>query len=1046
MNKSQCILLACIGALAPLHASQTIYLGGQTQPEDGLTLDANASYVNEDGSPATVADWTQADVVIDAEKSGPVNTIKAPQELFKVNSLTIAGNWNTQENPQLYWRPIELTETSPRGRIETVGNFNIYSAIAWDYVIAENKYSHLNLDLTVGGDLNISVPKNGATYVNEKGETVSATSDVILRYGGNYHIKGDLNFTDSYATLCFAELQSLKIDGDLNASNLGGQVGEENFSKIDLWLTRNVEIGGNLLMSHTRTFEAAGYAEETSEGSGVYNRMSDITVGGYISFGEGWADMNMNGLRKFEVGKNLAPGSDAVKVANGGFYAYDADLVEIHGNMSANNIWTGFGGSKVVKIHGDLSLTDAWVNNADIKESLTVDGNLVYDAKNSTGKIFKMFKVGMTENSDFKGGITVGGDFQILNMPDREGDESNLVLFSSGYLHVGGDFKVDNVQAIYADYIGRYRVDGAYKVNDGIDVKGAMTISNVRTEANFEYSGFLKAASLRLENIDTAKFAMIDSIKIDGDFSVTNVKSFTIADIGRLKNEKDEWLGYTDAAKNGLEVGGSMTFTGVGDAGRGGSLAGWNSSFIKVGKDLSFININDHANFSGIGSAGDYGGGGVDVGGNLLFDNRGSGSYDLNMNNNKYISVKGNADVYNGNLCIYDTKTVEIGKDLNVHSGNAYADRTEYFSVMGSLSTEGVFENRDAGYAHIGGDLNIGASGYARFGNFHGKDGGAQSAENAGLEIGGRINMSEGGKIGTWFSSNAGTAPTDAKELFVSASGINGKGYILLEDGLNKSTDTAYSVTYVLNGASNSGFEGGVYMYMSNGKLVSDSSFDNMRLNIIKNGNGIQKFIMNDSASSWHGTVTVNQGLFELYTAGGNKVDIILNDNSRLAVSYAYDGAHNPDAYMGEINANDIYINGKSSIAFDVSRYDSGDGTLMYENDMIYAKSISGDGALDLIIDLSLIDEGTAVSLTELDSLNIFRIDADNSYDWDGKAKVIVMYKGADISESFTIKNVRYDGGSVYVDLNGTVVPEPAEIAAMLGIASLFFAAWRRRK
>ena len=1044
MNKSQYILLACLGAFAPLHASQTVYLGNQSQPEDGLTLDANAAYVNEDGTPADVTDWTQADVIIDAEKSGPVNTIKAPQELFKVNSLTIAGNWNTQENPQLYWRPIELTETSPRGRIETVGNFNIYSAIAWDYAIAENKNSHLNLDLTVGGDLNISVPKNDATYVNEKGETVSASSDVMLRYGGNYHIKGDLNFTDSYANLCIAELQSLKIDGDLNASNLGGQVGEENFSKIDLWLTRNVEIGGNLLISHTRTFEATGYAEETSEGSGEYNRMSDITVGGYISFGEGWTDMNMNSLRKFEVGKNLAPGSDAVKVANGGFYAHDADLVEIHGNMSANNIWTGFGGSKVVKIHGDLSLTDAWVNNANIKESLTVDGNLVYDAKNHTGRIFNMSTVGMTENSDFKGGITVGGDFQILNMPDREGDVNNLVLFSSGYLHVGGDFKVDNVQGIYADYLGRYRVAGAYKVNGGIDVKGAMTISNVRTDANFENSGFLKAASLRLENIDTAKFSVIDSIKIDGDFSVTDVKYFTINDIGRLRDENDQWLGYTDAAKNGIEVGGSMTFTGVGDAGRENSLSGWNSSFIKVGKDLSFVNINAHANFSGIGSQGDYGGGGVDVGGNLLLDNRSSGFYDLDMNNSKYISVKGNADVYNGSLRIYDTKTVEIGKDLNVHSGNAFADRTEYFSVMGRLSTEGIFENRDAGYTHIGGDLNIGASGYARFGNFHGKDGGAQSAENAGLEIGGRINISEGGKIGTWFSTNAGTAPTDAKELFVSASGINGKGYILLEDGLNKSTDTAYSVTYVLNGASNSGFEGGIHLYKAY-QRVNDTAFDNMRLNIIKNGNGIQKFIMNDSDSNWHGTVTVNQGLFELYTAGSNKVDIILNENSRLAVSYAYDGAHNPDANMGEINANDIYINGKSSIAFDVSRYDNGDGTFMYVNDMIYANEVSGDGALDLIIDLSLIDEGTAVSLTGLDSLNIFRVATDNAYDWDGKAKVIVMYKGADISESFTIKNIWSDSNSVYAELTG-VVPEPAEVAAILGIASLFLAAARRRK
>ena len=278
--------------------------------------------------------------------------------------------------------------------------------------------------------------------------------------------------------------------------------------------------------------------------------------------------------------------------------------------------------------------------------------------------------------------------------------------------------------------------------------------------------------------------------------------------------------------------------------------------------------------------------------------------------------------------------------------------------------------------------------------------------------------------------------------------GIDGTGsiYVTNESGLAAED---YSLTYILDCAGNSSFTGGVFQYKSGAEsssptLADRENWDKMKLNIIKNGTGSQKFIASDS--NWHGTVTVNQGLFELYTAGGNKVDIILNENSRLAVSYAYDGAYNPDAYMGEINANDIYINGKSSIAFDVSRYDSGDGTLMYENDMIYAKSISGDGALDLIIDLSLIDEGTAVSLTELDSLNIFRVATDNAYDWDGKAKVIVMYKGADISESFTIKDVRYDGGSVYVDLNGTVVPEPAEIAAMLGIASLFFAAWRRRK
>lgn len=81
------------------------------------------------------------------------------------------------------------------------------------------------------------------------------------------------------------------------------------------------------------------------------------------------------------------------------------------------------------------------------------------------------------------------------------------------------------------------------------------------------------------------------------------------------------------------------------------------------------------------------------------------------------------------------------------------------------------------------------------------------------------------------------------------------------------------------------------------GQRVNDTAFDNMRLNIIKNGAGSQKFIASDS--NWHGTVTVNQGLFELYTAGGNKVDIILNENSRLAVAYSYEGEYQSERLYG---------------------------------------------------------------------------------------------------------------------------------------------------
>ena len=133
----------------------------------------------------------------------------------------------------------------------------------------------------------------------------------------------------------------------------------------------------------------------------------------------------------------------------------------------------------------------------------------------------------------------------------------------------------------------------------------------------------------------------------------------------------------------------------------------------------------------------------------------------------------------------------------------------------------------------------------------------------------------------------------------------------------------------------------------------------------------------------------------------------------------------------------------KSPRIFDVS--DNPNDSEHYENDMVYADSVSGSGKLTLVVELDAdyFTDGQDIN----ESLQLFSIANENSYDW-ALAVIKVMYNGADISDNLS-KLVRFDGtaagGSVWVDISG-VVPEPAAVAVVIGVFALAFAAFRRRK
>lgn len=112
--------------------------------------------------------------------------------------------------------------------------------------------------------------------------------------------------------------------------------------------------------------------------------------------------------------------------------------------------------------------------------------------------------------------------------------------------------------------------------------------------------------------------------------------------------------------------------------------------------------------------------------------------------------------------------------------------------------------------------------------------------------------------------------------------GIDGTGVLygmdLDDSGL------AHSSTIILNTAENSSFFGHMIWFNS-------AAWDSTQIHIVKNGAASQKFVINAVDNKWNGSVTVNEGIFEMFLMPGSftKVDVILNGGS-LSVAYSTTG------------------------------------------------------------------------------------------------------------------------------------------------------------
>ena len=347
-----------------------------------------------------------------------------------------------------------------------------------------------------------------------------------------------------------------------------------------------------------------------------------------------------------------------------------------------------------------------------------------------------------------------------------------------------------------------------------------------------------------------------------------------------------------------------------------------------------------------------------------------------------------------------------------IGAGNLKIDALKNGGIAGSMSFERDLELREAGHFHVGKDFVVGSQANAMISAYNAADGSAASADNAAFVVDGRIKMS-GGKLGTWFYSTGSQDVHYSNDMYVKAGGMHGSGIIYLTNEKGVTTDN-YSVTYILNNAEDSSFDGGIFQYTtgaggSSPAVAAAADLDKMRLNIIKS----------DAASMWRGTVTVNEGLLRYYAdsnASNVKVDMVLNRGGSLSGWASMD-----------VSVSTITADGGALVAGGTGTVFVKDGMEILSGGLVV--SYTGEGSEGLVVTDFLAWDNA--------------IDADIRLVLDAvfAANKVVLKDSS--GKQYAVEGYSLDNNKLSVTYGA--VPEPAAVAALLGAIAFGLAVRRRR-
>ena len=339
----------------------------------------------------------------------------------------------------------------------------------------------------------------------------------------------------------------------------------------------------------------------------------------------------------------------------------------------------------------------------------------------------------------------------------------------------------------------------------------------------------------------------------------------------------------------------------------------------------------------------------------------------------------------------------------------------------------------------VAGDIDLGKADHLRFG----WDPNTTYSESFyALDVGGVVRMNK--DVNQRFIINRSGGKGNAhyasirQEMYARLGGIDGMGIISNND------PSAVKSTIVFQAQEGKTFQGGDWT----GKIRADSVYNDA------NKYSEMKFIMDDTSGGGNkqilrlnpmgsGDTAVSDLNFEIRNG---TLGLVMTDSSIKAKNISISGGvleiaepskETTEFGSGVVYADNLDITG-GEIMFTLT-YEGGS----FYSDHIEATNVTGrNGTFVIDLDENVFSIGNEIEETEV--VLLYAISGDKSYDWNS-SKLKITLGGVEVylDKAFLTQS----GDSLSATIGGAIaVPEPAEVAALLGLLSLSFAAYRRRK
>ena len=780
--------------------------------------------------------------------------------------------------------------------------------------------------------------------------------------------------------------------------------------------------------------DMANLHEDYAKGiTGDWKVKSLTFVDGQGKFGHYWWDQQNSGSNP-ALGKTLEI-TESLNMYN----AVENDAAkQFHLKVKDFNISVTNGqSSSAVKMRGTRTL--------DI-QNLKIDNGSI-----NTGAVF-FNETGYKDGGEYKGGV---------NIADIDAKNMGTLLFNHSYGVIIGNLTTTNMAWVDMTNIGNVAFgegEAHESTGRGIEFTGNVLIngggingsSSVYFKSANGISGTGGLVFTEVGNLDggtgnarifTGGVDIGGSLEMGGQINSEragyfNVEGDVISNAGEINLSNTGRIGggtnSNDQVVGGIDIGGSLKAL-------GNRIHFINSAYVKINGDLVMRNMQGTSQWDNVGKNNDgtfiSANHGINIGGDFIADNGGFAHQSIQSSGSNYVDVKGKVSLNNANWYSWNVNYIHIGGALETTGSCAILfDGVNDVQIGrtqgGGFSLNANFEARETGHIAINGDFVLGESANAMVSAYKGSDFNAATADNAGLAVSGKIRMSSTdtnrAQLGAYFYCDSSNPSKYDKNLYVSSKGLDGNGNIYLTKEKIADADRGqggFAVTHVLDVSEDSSFRAQIW------QLYHDGDLGKMKLNIVKNGAANQTLIIDNTASQWHGKITVNSGGF--FLAAGDSV--VVAEGVAAAPTMLVDVDVKSGAVFGNVEGQDAYIN--------ILSVDGG------------ALVAGGTGTVFVKDGMEILSGGLVVSYTGEGSEGLVVTDFlawDNAIDADIRLVLDAAFAANKVvlkdssGKQYAVEGYSLDNNKLSVTYGA--VPEPAAVAALFGAVAMGFVLLRRRR